>query len=134
MSAKEEEEVQKITIAVRRRRFTIFLWHIHRIRRLYICRRFTIFCTHTESRITSRRRFTVHTHTQNQDNEYKTLGGKDGKFDAIILGTGLSECMIGGLLAVSGKKVLQIDNRDYYGGESASLNLTQIFEKFKKTK
>jgi len=35
---------------------------------------------------------------------------------------------------VSGKKVLQIDNRDYYGGESASLNLTQIFEKFKKTK
>ena len=33
---------------------------------------------------------------------------------------------------MSGKKVLQIDNRDYYGGESASLNLTQILKSSRK--
>lgn len=29
-----------------------------------------------------------------------------------------------------GKKVLQVDRNGYYGGESASLNLTHLFEKF----
>eukprot|EP00939_MAST-03C_sp_MAST-3C-sp1_P004430 g4430.t1 len=53
-----------------------------------------------------------------------------GKYDAIVLGTGLAECIVGGLLSVSGKRVLQIDANDYYGGESASLNITQIFKKF----
>jgi len=33
-------------------------------------------------------------------------------------------------LSVSGKKVLHMDKNDYYGGESASLNLKQLFEKF----
>jgi len=32
-------------------------------------------------------------------------------------------------LSVDGKKVLHMDKNDYYGGESASLNLQQLFEK-----
>jgi RAB protein geranylgeranyltransferase component A len=76
----------------------------------------------------------------------------DGEYDAIILGTGLKECIISGLLdyafdfvccctqsmlivagilSVDGKKVLHMDRNDYYGGESASVNLNQLFEKFK---
>jgi len=34
------------------------------------------------------------------------------------------------LLSVAGKKVLHMDRNNYYGGESASLNLSQMFEKF----
>lgn len=48
------------------------------------------------------------------------------EFDAIILGTGLKECIISGLLSKQGKKVLQMDRNDYYGAESASLNLEQM--------
>jgi len=36
------------------------------------------------------------------------------------------------VLSVEGKKVLHMDRNSYYGGESASLNLNQLFEKFKK--
>ena len=54
----------------------------------------------------------------------------DGEYDAIILGTGLKECIISGLLAVNGKKVLCVDRNDYYGGDCASLNLTKLYEKF----
>ena len=77
-----------------------------------------------------------------------------------MLGTGLTECILSGLLSVEGKvyihtiqcrkchtsyltyfvslflslsiglrvgkKVLHMDRNDYYGGESASLNLTQV--------
>ena len=35
--------------------------------------------------------------------EYPALA--DGKYDAIILGTGLKECIVAGLLATEGKKV-----------------------------
>eukprot|EP01027_Heterolobosea_sp_BB2_P025629 GEZU01039334.1.p2 GENE.GEZU01039334.1~~GEZU01039334.1.p2 ORF type:complete len:444 (+),score=192.55 GEZU01039334.1:117-1448(+) len=52
-------------------------------------------------------------------------------YDAIVLGTGLTECVISGLLSVNGMKVLHMDRNNYYGGESASLNLEQIFEKFR---
>ena len=48
-----------------------------------------------------------------------------GAFEVIIVGTGLTECILSGLLSVDGKKVLHMDRNDYYGGESASLNLTQ---------
>lgn len=91
----------------------------------------------------------------------------DGEYDVIVLGTGLKECIVAGLLAVEGKKVcarsqdpafcmqhvmlrvrtiwralfggagplgrsrrppfpqvLQLDRNNYYGSESASLNLT----------
>jgi len=54
----------------------------------------------------------------------------DETYDVIILGTGLKECILSGLLSVSGKKVLHLDRNDYYGGESASLNLKQMYKKF----
>lgn len=47
---------------------------------------------------------------------------------------GLTECVLSGLLSVEGKKVLHIDRQDYYGGESASLNLEQLYKKFKPGK
>jgi len=56
----------------------------------------------------------------------------DETYDAIILGTGLKECILSGVLSVEGKKVLHMDRNSYYGAESASLNLNQLFEKFKK--
>lgn len=55
----------------------------------------------------------------------------DEEYDVIVLGTGLTECIISGLLSVDGKKVLHMDRNDYYGGETASLNLTQVFGKFR---
>jgi len=54
----------------------------------------------------------------------------DEDFDCIVLGSGLKECILRGILSVEGKKVLHMDRNDYYGGESASLNLNQLFEKF----
>lgn len=54
----------------------------------------------------------------------------DEEYDCVILGTGLTECIISGLMSVDGKKVLHMDRNGYYGGESASLNLQQIFEQF----
>jgi len=56
----------------------------------------------------------------------------DDEYDVIVCGTGMKECILSGLLSVSGKKVLHIDRNDYYGAESASLNLTTLFEKFGK--
>jgi len=53
------------------------------------------------------------------------------EYDAIVLGTGLTECIISGLLSVNGKKVLHMDRNDYYGGDCASLNLEQVWTKFK---
>lgn len=55
----------------------------------------------------------------------------DENYDAIVLGTGLTECILSGILSVEGKKVLHIDRQDFYGGESASLNLSQLYTKFK---
>lgn len=53
------------------------------------------------------------------------------EYDAIVLGTGLKECIISGLLSVDKYKVLHMDRNNYYGGESASLSLTQLFERFR---
>lgn len=58
----------------------------------------------------------------------------DEEYDVIVLGTGLTECILSGLLSVEGKKVLHMDRNDYYGGESASLNLTQLYRKFRPGK
>lgn len=55
----------------------------------------------------------------------------DENYDVIVLGTGLTECVLSGILSVEGKKVLHIDKQDFYGGESASLNLLQLYSKFK---
>lgn len=56
----------------------------------------------------------------------------DEEYDCIVLGTGLKECILSGILSVEGKKVLHMDRNNYYGGESASLNLNQMYEKFFK--
>ncbi|KAG8745913.1 Rab GDP dissociation inhibitor alpha [Ceratobasidium sp. 414] len=55
----------------------------------------------------------------------------DEEYDVIVLGTGLTECVLSGLLSVEGKKVLHMDRNSYYGAESASLNLTQLYGKFR---
>ncbi|GIX86240.1 rab GDP dissociation inhibitor beta [Caerostris extrusa] len=55
----------------------------------------------------------------------------DEEYDAIVLGTGLKECILSGMLSVSGKKVLHMDRNKYYGGESASITpLEELFAKF----
>jgi len=55
----------------------------------------------------------------------------DEEYDVIILGTGLKECIMSGLLSVDKKKVLHMDKNDYYGGESASMTpLKNLFKKF----
>ncbi|XP_043267752.1 rab GDP dissociation inhibitor alpha [Venturia canescens] len=55
----------------------------------------------------------------------------DEEYDAIVLGTGLKECILSGMLSVSGKKVLHVDRNKYYGGESASITpLEEFFGKF----
>ncbi|KAF7559661.1 hypothetical protein G7046_g4495 [Stylonectria norvegica] len=61
------------------------------------------------------------------------------EYDVIVLGTGLTECILSGLandaslrgsvLSVKGKKVLHIDRNDHYGGEAASVNLETLFKK-----
>jgi Rab GDP dissociation inhibitor len=57
----------------------------------------------------------------------------DEQYDVIVLGTGLKECVLSGLLSVSGKKVLHMDRNDYYGGASASMTpLAKLYEKFGK--
>jgi len=56
----------------------------------------------------------------------------EDSYDCVILGTGLKECILSGILSVEGKKVLHMDRNNYYGGETASLNLKQLCEKFGK--
>ncbi len=53
----------------------------------------------------------------------------DEEYDCVVLGTGLKECVLSGLLSVDGLKVLHMDRNSYYGGESASLNLEQLYQK-----
>ncbi|KAG6711003.1 hypothetical protein I3843_05G030000 [Carya illinoinensis] len=55
----------------------------------------------------------------------------DEEYDVIVLGTGLKECILSGLLSVDGLKVLHMDRNDYYGGASSSLNLTQLWKRFR---
>ena len=63
-------------------------------------------------------------------------------YDVIVLGTGLKECMLAGLLAKfpkktegespkEGAKILQLDRNGYYGSDSASLNLTNLWKHFR---
>jgi hypothetical protein len=54
-------------------------------------------------------------------------GVMEDTYDVIVMGTGLTECILSGLLSVDGKKVLHIDRNDYYGGACASLNLEQLW-------
>ncbi|KAL2107695.1 hypothetical protein VUR80DRAFT_4873 [Thermomyces stellatus] len=52
------------------------------------------------------------------------------EYDVVVLGTGLTECILSGVLSVKGKKVLHIDRNDHYGGEAASLNIEALFKKY----
>jgi Rab GDP dissociation inhibitor len=55
----------------------------------------------------------------------------DEIYDVIVLGTGLKECILSGMMSVSGKKVLHMDRNKYYGGESTSLTpLEELFKHF----
>eukprot|EP00400_MALV-I_sp_L67-5_P000713 gene713-60_t len=52
----------------------------------------------------------------------------DLKQDVVVLGSGLVETMAAAALARAGKKVLHLDSRDYYGGNTCSLGLKQFRE------
>jgi len=52
------------------------------------------------------------------------------EYDVVVLGTGLTECVLSGVFSVKGKKVLHIDRNDHYGGEAASVNLESLFKKY----
>ncbi|KAL5111207.1 Rab GDP dissociation inhibitor alpha [Taenia crassiceps] len=57
----------------------------------------------------------------------------DEDYDVVILGTGLKECILSGLMSVAGKKVLHMDRNSYYGGESTSVTpLDELFKRFNK--
>ncbi|KAG6918509.1 hypothetical protein DXG01_013869 [Tephrocybe rancida] len=51
---------------------------------------------------------------------------EDGDFDAIIIGTGLTESILAGALAKTGFKVAHIDENPYYGGNEASISLDEL--------
>ncbi|XP_005992613.1 rab GDP dissociation inhibitor alpha-like [Latimeria chalumnae] len=56
----------------------------------------------------------------------------DEEYDVIVLGTGLKECILSGIMSVNGKKVLHMDRNSYYGGESASITpLEDLYKRFK---
>jgi len=55
----------------------------------------------------------------------------DDTYDVVVCGTGLTECILSGLLSSEGKKVLHIDRNPFYGGEGASLNLTSLWNLFR---
>ena len=54
------------------------------------------------------------------------------EYDIVVLGTGITESILSGLLSMEGNKILNIDKNPYYGDSGASLNLTKIWEVFKK--
>ncbi|XP_068162625.1 rab GDP dissociation inhibitor beta [Antennarius striatus] len=54
------------------------------------------------------------------------------EYDVIVLGTGLTECILSGIMSVKGKKVLHMDRNSYYGAESASITpLEELYKRFK---
>ncbi|XP_075867473.1 rab GDP dissociation inhibitor beta-like [Nelusetta ayraudi] len=55
------------------------------------------------------------------------------EYDVIVLGTGLTECILSGIMSVKGKKVLHMDRNPYYGAESASITpLEDLYKHFKR--
>lgn len=59
----------------------------------------------------------------------------DEEYDVIILGTGLTECILSGVLSVQGKKVLHMDRNSYYGAEATSMTpLETLYQKFGEDK
>ncbi|KAL1953747.1 hypothetical protein VTO42DRAFT_2311 [Malbranchea cinnamomea] len=56
------------------------------------------------------------------------------EYDVVVMGTGLTECVLSGVLSVKGQKVLHIDRNDHYGGEAASVNIETLFRKYRNVK
>lgn len=54
------------------------------------------------------------------------------EYDIVVMGTGITESILSGLLSMEGNKILNIDKNGYYGDSGASLNLTRIWDVFKK--
>lgn len=50
------------------------------------------------------------------------------RYDAIVLGSGLKECLLASMLTSRGKRVLQIEQGVHAGGESSSLDLRSLYE------
>ena len=55
----------------------------------------------------------------------------DSSYDAIVMGTGLKECLISRLLSKKGMKVLHIDQKTYSGGETSSRNIKSLWKQFR---
>jgi Rab GDP dissociation inhibitor len=53
------------------------------------------------------------------------------KYDIIILGSGVSECLLTTILAKEGKKVAQIDSADSPGDDSFSIPIQKLWAKFR---
>ena len=66
--------------------------------------------------------------------EYPCLVEGEPECDVVVLGTGLKEMILTGVFQHKGLKVLVLDRNGYYGGSTASMNLEQIFEKFRGEK
>lgn len=55
----------------------------------------------------------------------------DPNYDVVVCGTGLVECIMSGFLCMEGKRVFHMDRNPFYGGEGASLNLTNLWKIFR---
>ncbi|KAF3941290.1 hypothetical protein ABW19_dt0201168 [Dactylella cylindrospora] len=64
------------------------------------------------------------------DDEQDPIKLLEKGFDVVVMGTGLTETILSGIMSVEKKRVLHIDSNDYYGGEGASLKMSQLFTKF----
>ena len=53
---------------------------------------------------------------------------EETEFDAIVVGTGLTESIVAGALARVGRKVLHLDHRQHYGGNRATLDLNSLLQ------
>ncbi|CAH0474695.1 unnamed protein product [Peronospora belbahrii] len=51
---------------------------------------------------------------------------KETEYDIVLIGTGIVESILAGALARIGKKVLHLDQNDYYGSNYASFTLSQF--------
>lgn len=52
-------------------------------------------------------------------------------YDIVVMGTGITESILSGLLSIEGNKILNIDKNPFYGDSGASLNITNIWKKFR---
>lgn len=53
------------------------------------------------------------------------------EYDIVVMGTGITESILSGLLSMEGNKVLNIDKNPFYGDSGASLNISRLWEKFR---